>query len=62
MSEQGERIARLEEQVKELTDIKTRLLAIEKWQWQMGGGLALLQIMLAIWLKHGDKIMQAVRM
>lgn len=53
MSEHGERIARLEEQVKELSDIKSRLLDIEKWQWKMGGGLAVLQIGIALWLKHG---------
>lgn len=51
MSEQGERIARLEEQVKELSDIKSRLLEIERWQWKQAGGLAVLQIAIALWLK-----------
>jgi hypothetical protein len=43
-----ERIARLEENVKSIADIETRLRLLEKSIYQMGGALALLQFILSM--------------
>lgn len=51
MSEQGERLARLEAQVEQLESIEKRLRAIERWQATIAGGLAALQLVL-FFLKH----------
>jgi hypothetical protein len=43
-----ERVARLEENMKSMTDIENRLRQVEKSIYQMGGALALLQFILSI--------------
>ncbi len=47
-----ERIARLEENRKHWADLETRLRKVERSVWAIGGGLAVLQIILQWVPKH----------
>lgn len=56
MSEQGERLAIAETKIdnveKSMDDIKQRLVKVEKSLWAMGGGIVVLNAVIAYWLKH----------
>lgn len=55
MSEQGERIARMETEIEHLkqaiVDLTTRLTKVEKTIWMACGALGLLQVLISF-LKH----------